>query len=155
MAGDGGYGSLIHYLYGKEKEVIIYSVKGSTKPELTALANNHEWIEDIIEIKDKENFNTQFVQKTTLLPEWKAIVVKAKYFDKLPFLDVNFFAKQILQSSNSYEPLKPFDTIEKCKNLIAECCNAGIFIPGTRTTKTGAISKTIEINKSHILLKGL
>jgi len=154
FAGDGGYGSLVRYLYEEQKEVIIISVKNCTKDELAKLAQ-HTWIEDILEIKDKYTYNHQFLFKTTILPEWKSVVVKAKSFTKLPYLDKNYLAKQVYQSYDKHPPLNAYNTLEKCKKLVSDCCENGLFIEAERIVEDGKKTKYLIINSEHILIKDI
>jgi len=153
FAGDGGYGSLIHYLFEEQKLVYICSVNNSTKENLRGLANKHFWIEDILSIKSAEDYNRQLCFKSALLPEWESVITKVKTYTKIPYIDKVFIAKQIFSCYDKHPPYKAYNTLEKCLKLVSDCCDQGLLLEEDRTIEGGKIVKHVKVNTEHLLLK--
>jgi len=157
LAGDGGYGALIEYLYEQSKEVFISSIGGSdyTKPELLSLATNHKRLEDILEISDSSN-NIEYTSKITLLPEWKAVIGKIRGLKRsIPFIDKNYLASKLAEASKNHPDLHNFDTKQKCQQLVDVCLQNQLLIPNKRNSEDGKIINTVEINESNPLVESL
>lgn len=154
VAGDGGYGALITYLIQINKRVVIYSVSTSSKSDLLNLVNDKKRIEEILEIKNKDSFNPKYTIKYQKTPAIESIINKARALKtRMPYLDKNYFIKEVYKASTKHPPFYPYDTFSKCSKLIEECLELGIFISDSRTTKEGKNCITLELDETHSFIR--
>ena len=131
----------------------MLSIKNCTNTQLIELVDSHDWVENILEIENETTYNETYTLKITLRPEWKAVIVKVLNLSHMYVLHESYLIKQLVAASENLDILKPYNTFDKCKELVFECYSQGLLLRDKTSTLNGRTVNTTKINSENLLVQ--